>query len=187
MVGGLAGKAFTNPAYWGMIADGEIALFDRRTDEARGALLEQWSGFARSKLDHLPFYRIEALHLRARLALASAERSSGESRENGLRNAAKDARLVERERTPWGLALARLVRAGIAATRSQSQEAVRLLVQTEGELEGLDMALYAAAARRRRGQLLGGDEGAALVSEADAWMAGQDVKNPARMADMRWS
>jgi eukaryotic-like serine/threonine-protein kinase len=191
MIGGLPGKAFTNPSYWAMIAGGEIALFDRRTDEARQTLFDQWSGFERSRLDRLPFYRIEALQLRARLALASAEQSRGDSRENGLRNAARDARLVERERTPWGLALARLVRAGIAATRSQTHEAVRLLVQTEEELEGLDMALYAAAARRRRGQLLGGDEGAVLIAEADAWMAGQDVKNPARMADMlapgRWS
>jgi len=191
MVGGLAGKAFTNPAYWAMIADGEIALFERRVDEARKLLLEQWAGFVRSRLDRLPFYRIEALQLRARLALASAVRSSGGPHENLLRDAARDARLIERERTPWGLTLARLVRAGIAATRSEPEEAVRLLQHTEEELEGLDMALYAAAARRRRGELLGGEEGRSLVEAADAWMSGQDIKNPARMADMlapgRWS
>src|SRR4029453_15754644 len=163
MVGGLAGKAFTNPTYWAMIADGEIALYERRADEAREPLLEQWAGFVRSRLERLPFYRIEALQLRARLALASAVRSSGGPNQDRLRDAARDARLIERERTPWGLALARLVRAGIAATGSEPEEAERLLKQTEEELEGLDMALYAAAARRRRGELLGGEEGRSLV------------------------
>ena len=58
------------------------------------------------------------------------------------------------------------VRMGEAAALFQAQE----------------MGLHAAVARRRQGVLLGGDEGRALVAEADAWMAGQQVRNPARLA-----
>jgi hypothetical protein len=46
------------------------------------------------------------------------------------------------------------------------------------------MALFAAAARRCRGELLGGEAGRALVAEADAWMAAQSIRDPDRMARM---
>ncbi len=46
------------------------------------------------------------------------------------------------------------------------------------------MLMHAAAAQRRRGQLLDGEEGRRLVEAADSWMAGQLVRNPARMTAM---
>ena len=44
------------------------------------------------------------------------------------------------------------------------------------------MGVYAAAARRHLGNLVGGDEGRDLIARADAWMIGQGITNPARMA-----
>ena len=46
------------------------------------------------------------------------------------------------------------------------------------------MALYAAAARRCRGVLLGGEEGRVLVEAADAWMRDERIRNPERMTAM---
>jgi len=46
------------------------------------------------------------------------------------------------------------------------------------------MLLYAAVAGRRRGQLLGGDAGRELVQNAETWMIGQGIRNPARWSAM---
>ena len=46
------------------------------------------------------------------------------------------------------------------------------------------MNLYAAASRRRLGEILGGDEGRAQLERADSWMNQQGIRNPARMADV---
>ena len=69
-------------------------------------------------------------------------------------------------------------------------EAANLLQVAESEFSRADMALYSAVAKRRRGEL-GGDEGRALVAEADGWMRGEGIQNPNGMATMlapgRWA
>ena len=81
----------------------------------------------------------------------------------------------------WSDALAQLLSAGVAGARGNSEGAAKLLAEAAARFEAVDMPLYAAAARRRLGQLLGGDEGGSLVAKADSWMRGQNIKNPARM------
>ena len=98
--------------------------------------------------------------------------------------AAKDAKAMVKEGPPYGLAAAAVVRAGLSVQQGAEAQAVAELRTAAETFEAASMALYAASARRRLGKLLGGDEGAALIAGADAAMAAQGIRNPARWAAM---
>jgi eukaryotic-like serine/threonine-protein kinase len=91
---------------------------------------------------------------------------------------------MEREKTLWGDALARLIYAGIASIKGDKDAAINLLSSAEERFRSADMTLYAAAAHRRRGELTGGDGGRNLIAAADEWMKSQQIKNPERMTRM---
>lgn len=180
--------------YWDLLARVETNLYSGDPLAAWNHTAERWPALANSVLLHMQYGRIESRNLRARAALASAALCA-ESRRQGqaedfLREAERDARSLEREKMDWANALARLVRAAVAASRGDRPTAVALLTSAERELQAVDVGHYTAACRRRRGELLGGDEGKALVEGADAWMAAQNIRNPGRFAAMlspgRW-
>jgi eukaryotic-like serine/threonine-protein kinase len=188
-----SGKGFQQQHYFALVSAVEIALFESNAKGAWQLLSSDWPRFERSRLIRIQLFRLEASFLRARCALACAAQIdlSTRARETFLRSAARDARRIEREAAPWAMPLATLTRSGIAVAHRDLRLARRLLGAAEEALANVDMGLYAAAARRRRGELFGGNEGRALMGDADAWMAGQDIRNPGRMADMlapgRWS
>ena len=70
------------------------------------------------------------------------------------------------------------VRAGAAATRGDGGAALGFLARAESGLRAADMALHAAAARRRRGELIGGDAGRALVAESERLDGGPGDPEP---------
>jgi formate-dependent phosphoribosylglycinamide formyltransferase (GAR transformylase) len=82
----------------------------------------------------------------------------------------------------WGQVAARLIRAGAASVRGDSDRAAKHLADAISRADAEQIELFAAAARRRLGVILGGDEGRALVARADAWMVAQSIRDPARMA-----
>ena len=138
-----------------------------------------WSPLRGSHLLMLQTIHIPALYLRARAALAMAAQSSADPRPF-LTSAERDARHIERERAHWGAPLAALLRAGVASTRGDAETSAQLLAEAEHGFHSADMALHAAAARARRGD----------VNASRAWMAGQGIRNPERMIAMlapgRW-
>jgi eukaryotic-like serine/threonine-protein kinase len=101
-----------------------------------------------------------------------------------LRSAQRDARRLEREGTPWSRALSIPIRAGLAAARGDRSQAATLFALAVKQLEAVDMNIYAAASRRRLGEILGGDEGRTQLETADSWMNQQGIRKPARMADV---
>jgi hypothetical protein len=134
----------------------------------------------RSLLLRVQSARIRWTELRGRSALAAAENAA---KPGPLwRAAEREARSLLRERTAWGEAPARLLQAGLAAARSEEATACGRLEAAITGFDAMDMKLYAAAARRRLGELRGGERGGALIAEADSWMQGQGVRSPAAMA-----
>jgi len=121
------------------------------------------------------------MQLRARLALASA---FGEQRERRLRLAEKLAAKIERENMAYANPLATLIRAGIAKQRGDDARALTLTEKALRDFKAADMQLYATAARRRLGEMLGGDRGRQLVAQTEQWMTKQQIKNPARMINL---
>jgi serine/threonine protein kinase/tetratricopeptide (TPR) repeat protein len=68
-------------------------------------------------------------------------------------------------------------RAALALARGLPAEAITLLERAETTFLDYQREADAAAVRRRRGQLLGGDEGKALVTSAERWFVEQGVRN----------
>jgi hypothetical protein len=176
--------------YWSLFGRAEAALYRGDTRGVWEMVRRERKILNRSTLyDFVVLLNLLMTHLQARTALAAAavEPPGGwlfSRRARLLRSAARDARRIERRRMPWSDPLAKLIRAGLADLRGDRDDAVSLLAAAEREHLAADQELYAAAARRQRGRLLGGEEGQALVASADAWMADQDIRNPARIAAM---
>ena len=163
-------------------AAAHVALYRGEGRAAWELMREQWPALEGSLILRIQFVRITMRHLRARCALAAARGAT--ERSPLLRATRRDARRLERERTSWGTALAQLVHAGIAATEGDPSTARERLTAAVSGFEACDMRLYAAAARRHLGQLVGGAEGHTLMTRADTWMGSQTIRNPARMAAM---
>jgi hypothetical protein len=115
--------------------------------------------------------------------MAAATRDPRERRRL-VGRARADARAIAAEGTPWGAPLGLLVEAALAAIEGRVHEAVAKLADAEGRLGAQRIGLYAAAARLRRGELLGGDEGRAVVAAADEDMRSRGVRDPVRMTAM---
>ena len=142
---------------------------------------DDWPHLQRSLILRINSIRIRCLYLRATCAVAAA---AGRDRDRLLAMAERDAQRIEREkhysaRTNKGRA--RLVRSAIAVSRGDLETGLRLLTEAEAGFEASRSALWHALAKRRRGQIVGGDEGRALIAAADAWMAGQGIVRPDRM------
>jgi len=124
--------------------------------------------------------RADMLYTRARLALGVARRDYHPSL---LELAAGDARALVREGMPWTIALGKLVLAGVASFQSP-KDAVRLLADVERELTAVDMLVHAAAARVRRGEIGGGQEGRTLAEDALEQIRTLGARHPARFTDL---
>lgn len=168
-----------NDQVWGAV---NIELYRGDPAAAWELIRRHWPALERSLLLRVQFVRVSMLYLRARAAIASApgcERPSGR-----LRVAERDARRLARERVPWALAHARVIRALVHRSRDRDGLASAELEAAAGLYETADMALCAAATRRVLGLWAADGAPHAPVDEADRWMSSQGIRNPARLAAM---
>ena len=170
--------------YTDLLARVQIDLYAGAGRSAYEQVLERWKPFADAMLLRVHLIRTQLHELRARAALAAAGEAEGAERERLLADAARSARVLARGHTAWAEALSFLLSGCIAAARGQDARALSALDDAIRRCEAGEMPLHAAAARQRRGELTGGDEGKALIAHAHEWMRSQSIRNPGRMAAM---
>jgi hypothetical protein len=163
--------------YYELISHGQIDLYLGGGADSFARMSEKWRDLRRSMLLRVQNVRIEALHLRARSALAAWDTRADAALLDG---AARDCRAIAQENVPWAQGLAILGRAGIAAARADRDAAQRLLDEAEARFTSADMRLYAAACRVRRSQLRSDGHDEAALAEIGAMGA----KEPARIVAM---
>jgi hypothetical protein len=175
-------KDFQIQHYWGLLTETDVSLYEDDGECAWRYISEQWRPMQRSLLLRIQFGLIEAVDRRARAALCYALSAPTDQKASLLKAAERDADTLQRQNALWGTALGELTHAGVAAARGHVESAVARFEKAEAAFERADMWLFAKSARRRRGQLLGGDKGARLIAEADAWMRTEKIVRPDLMA-----
>ncbi len=170
--------------YYALLALTQVDLFEGEGVSAHRRMVDNWRGLSRSLLLMIPSVRVEADHLRARSALAAASRLPSARRASLLAEAARHTRRLARQRAPWARALALPLAAASAWQDHDTARAVKLLRDSVDALDRAQMKLFAAAARRRLGELVGGDEGSEQRAMADRFFAEQQVRDPERMVEM---
>jgi hypothetical protein len=173
-------KTFQRQHYNHTLARLQTALYRGGAEAAWQLVASQWQGLERALLLRVPYLRIEACYLRGRAALLMA--ASRRDSRRFLAIARADAHRISRTGIGWSTPVAALLTATAAHLEGNDEEAREHLAAAADGFEHEDMHFHAAIARRRLGQLESGDGGRALVQSADAWLTGQDIVSPARIA-----
>jgi serine/threonine protein kinase len=174
------GETFQLKHYYELLARAQIDLYRGDPARAHQRIVGAWRELERSLILKVQSVRVEGWYLRGRSALAAA--GAGDRRL--LADAERAARRIDRERTTWGRPFALALWAALDARRGDDDGAREHMAAAAEAFAEADMALYGATARRRLGELIGGDEGAALVADADAVMRAGTVADPTAMARM---
>ena len=174
-------QSFHLQHYTAMHALVHIELYTGDAEVAWRHIEGQWEDLKHSILLRTQILRIAAMHLRARAAIASAV---AENEPGRLAVAERMAQKIAKEKMDWAIPWVSLLKATIAHQRGDASQTLNQLNEAIVGFERQDMGLYAAAARRRLGELTTGERGQQLVAEANAWMSNQKIVKPSLMVNM---
>jgi hypothetical protein len=173
-------RGFQRQHYSNRLMRLQIELY-RDRPRAAWEVIESCQGpLRRSQFLRVQHTRIERANYRARCALAMA--ASGIEVPRMLAIARQEADRLQVEHRPWSDAFARLLLATVAFQEGDNDLAIARLTDAIDGFDSAGMQLYAAVSRRRLAALIGGAPGAQMRSEADTWMARQEIRNPTAMS-----
>ncbi len=169
-------QAFQVQSLLGLLTRGYIHLYLGEGRQAWDLVQSRWPVLKRYHVLRHETNRITLSELRARAAICAV--LAGAAREPLLTIADHDTAQLEKEVVPTGGAYAAGLRASLAELRGDRAGAIAHLERAEQLNQAIEMPQRAAAARRTRGILIGGDAGAALVKESDALLLRLGIANP---------
>ncbi len=173
-----------------LYGEGEIELYVGDGAKAYARVARDTIPLKKSVLLKVQHMRVQTAFLRGRCAIASLEAEPA-TRAERLVEARRLARELEAEGMSWSAPFAAILNACVAHAEGDRAGAIQALKTAIDRALAADMAGYATAARYQLGSLLGGEEGAELVSGAEDAMRAQGVRVPGRFAATlvpgRWS
>jgi serine/threonine protein kinase/tetratricopeptide (TPR) repeat protein len=174
-------EQFDVPRYLNMIAGAHIELYDQQGRTGYERILRDWRSLRWGVAFRAQITRFGMRFVRGLCALAAFDELGERAL---LRDAHACAQAIARERVTWSECFSQILLFGIAMRRGLAESALIHLEQAEERARLTGMALHGAVVRHRRGEIIGGHEGQALIDEALVFTAAQDIKNPQRMLDM---
>jgi hypothetical protein len=177
-------SAYRLEQFYSAVADVNVALYSGDGPGALQRIDSDWAKLEASLLrQRVEMVRVSSSHMRARALVAAAEADGRQDdRSAHLHRAERIVQEMASGSSKVGQALATLVAAAVAEGRGDRSAACAGLRTSVEALEKADMGLFAAAARRYLGKLVGGDEGAQLVNSGETAMRAQAVRNVAAMS-----
>ena len=175
-------ETFSPQEVMGMMALVRCELYRGEPGTAWRLLEERWPQMERDQALSWQFNRVLATQLRAGTAVAVA-RGRASERKALLARVRRDIQGLDKEGRHYAWAAAELLKAAVATTEGRQAEALRALDASISLYTQAEMAVHVACARRRKGELLGGREGQALIAAADELMRARGIREPARWAD----
>ncbi len=167
---------------WELNSETLIDLYLGNGRAAYERLRDRWPALKKSLFLRTQVPRDYALYLRAISALAAARESSDPA--PLLDAARRDVARLRSEGVPWASAVAELASAGVFAASGDTDAAIRGYTLAADALDAVAMPTYAAASRRRLGELVGGNRGQAQIAAAEADLARHGIREPSRSAAM---
>jgi hypothetical protein len=176
-------ETFGNQRAWGLWSLTRVALYAGRLDTD---LDEEWAQMRRSLIGRMQVTRLEWLHTYGLYLLGKAilaERRGRKSTHAALcREADHTAGRIAKLAFPAAPAAAAALRASIAWVRGEGQVAA---LEHAIELTAKQkINIYVPFFKRRLGEVRGGDEGAALIAEADVQARELGWRDPERGAEL---
>ncbi len=165
--------------YYLLVSRVELLLYEGDPAGAERALVEHDHRRVESSYPLVGTIKAELHFLRARVAVSLAR--EGVDVERNLRDALRVARRLRRKPFSYLRANGTLIEAAACHVRHQDDRRDQLLLDTEVRYDACQMALHAAAVRRRRGDLLGPGRGWDERAGADRTMREEGVREPERL------
>ncbi len=181
-------QAFGTPHFWALKIRVQAMLYTGDPKADAGAISGELRRLDRALLSQMGIIRVESCQLRAQVALARATQAKHDGNLVHKRIWLGAVRYWIQRLRQLNFPIVRVIlmqlEAGMANVEDRRERAIELLRELVQELSVRRMALAGAAAKRRLGECLGGQQGARLVEESQQVFDRAKVVDAGRMTDM---
>lgn len=172
---------------WMLLGECQLAFYTGETGPFWDTVETEWARMRAAQFLRIGMVKVQLLHLRSAVALRRAHERLGAGHRSEakvlFREAQHWAERLDKQPLTFAKPFAQLLLSGVDLSVGSAEAARRRLSQCIVGFDEQHMMLYAAAARLRLAQLVGGDDGSRLRAEGRAVFEAQGITNVPRWTE----